>query len=50
MLPLCMEIELPSETWDVFQVTGILPDTLSSACGLQQDGAETGGQTENARV
>lgn len=46
----CVEIELPSETLNVFQVTGLLLDRLSSACGLQLGGVEMGSRTENSRV
>lgn len=50
MLYSYMESELPSETQNVFQVTGILVDTLGSACGLQQGGVDMGGWAENAKV
>lgn len=46
VLQLCMEIELPSETLNMFQVSRILLDMFGSARGLQQGGVEMGGLTE----
>lgn len=47
---LVLEIELPSEPWSLFQVTEVLVDILTSACGLREGGMKVGGQIENARV